>query len=99
KATPIPITFDHRTQTFVTTHQEMQGNRAVTVTAPINNHSGTLQPRAGGSGNAASGAVHAGGGVGATAHPSSTSSAPSSASHSAGPVSSPSAAPSAASHH
>ncbi len=103
KATPIPIVFDHRTQTFVTTHQEMHGNRPVTVTAPINNRGGTLQPRAGGFGNASSGAVHAGGGVGGGAHPTSTSTAtPSSAPHSAGPVSSPAPAPSApaaASHH
>lgn len=48
KATPVPITFDHKTQTFMMAHQEMHGTRAVMVSTPMTNHGGTLQARAGG---------------------------------------------------
>ena len=65
KGTPVkttPISFDHKSQSFMMAHQEMHGTRSVTVTAPMNNHSGTLQAHGGGAGGGFSG--HGGGGTG-----------------------------------
>jgi FecR protein len=61
RAVGIPISFDHKSQSFMMTRQVMQGNKNVTVTAPVNNHSGNLQARAGGGGYSGSGG-HVGGG-------------------------------------
>jgi ferric-dicitrate binding protein FerR (iron transport regulator) len=44
----IPITFDHKSQTFMIAHAEMHGSRSVTVNAPIGGRSGSLQAHAGG---------------------------------------------------
>jgi hypothetical protein len=66
---PVPISFDHKTQTFMMAHQEMHGSRTVTVNAPISNHSGTLQSRAagfsGGGTSSWNGGGRSGGGGGA----------------------------------
>jgi hypothetical protein len=43
RSAAIPITFDHKSQSFVMPHQEMHGGRSVTVNAPISNRSGNLQ--------------------------------------------------------
>lgn len=70
KAPGTPITFDHKTQSFMAARQEMHGGHPVTVASPITNHSGTLQARAsGGSGGgfhagSASGGAHSSGGGG-----------------------------------
>ena len=55
KASGIPITFDHRSQTFMMSHQVMQGGRSVSVTAPIGGREGGLQSRGYHGGGAASG--------------------------------------------
>ncbi len=84
KAAPIPMTFDHKTQTFTTPRQEMHGGHPVTVNAPMNNHSGTLQGRAGGFGGGSSGASHGGGAAGGGAHSGGGSSSSSGGSHAGG---------------
>lgn len=91
----IPITFDHKSQTFMMPVQEVRGSRTVTVVAPMNNHSGNLQSHAGSFSGASrgGGASSIGGGSrGGTASGTSSSSGASSAGSSAG-----SSAPSA--HH
>jgi hypothetical protein len=55
KASGIPITFDHRSQTFMMSHEVMQGGRSVSVTAPIGGREGGLQSRGYYGGGAASG--------------------------------------------
>jgi hypothetical protein len=60
KSPGIPITFDRKSQTFVMTHQVMQGGRSVTVMAPVGNRDGSLQSRGYYGGGGASGG---GGGV------------------------------------
>jgi hypothetical protein len=60
KAAGVPITFDHKSQSFMMAHQEVHGGRSVTVTAPIGSRSGNLQAHAGSSGGS-SGGSHAGG--------------------------------------
>jgi hypothetical protein len=45
KTTGTPITFDHKTQSFMMARQVTQGGKTVTVNAPISNHSGSLQSR------------------------------------------------------
>ncbi len=67
----IPITFDHKSQTFMMPMQEVRGSRTVTVVAPINNRSGNLQSHAGGFGagnspSSAGGGSHVGGGGGSS---------------------------------
>jgi hypothetical protein len=47
----IPISFDHKTQSFMMAKQVMQGTKSVTVTTPITNRGGNLQARAGGGGS------------------------------------------------
>ena len=67
RAAGIPISFDHKSQSFLMTRQEMQGNRSVTVTAPVNNYGGNLQARggySGGGGHAGSGGGYSGSGGG-----------------------------------
>jgi hypothetical protein len=60
----IPITFNQKSQSFMMQREEMRGGKSVTVTSPINNHSGNLQARGGGlsGGNSHSGGGSAGGG-------------------------------------
>lgn len=60
----IPLTFDHKTQSFMMPTHIMQGNKSVTTMAPINNRSGNLQARGGsfGGGGAGAGGSHGGGG-------------------------------------
>jgi hypothetical protein len=48
KAAGIPVSFDHKLQSFLMPRQEMQGNKSVTAMRPIGNPSGSLQARAGG---------------------------------------------------
>jgi hypothetical protein len=84
----IPITFDHKSQTFMMPVQKVRGSRTVTVVAPINNHSGNLQSHAGGvsGGSRGGGSLSSAGGgshSSAGSAPSSTSSNASSASSSA----------------
>ena len=45
KASGSPITFDRRSQTFMMSHQVMQGGRSVNVMAPIGGREGGLQSR------------------------------------------------------
>ncbi|MGA3136479.1 MAG: FecR family protein [Terracidiphilus sp.] len=47
KATGIPLSFDHKSQSFMMAKQVMQGNTSVTVMAPMTNRSGNLQARGG----------------------------------------------------
>ena len=68
----VPITFNDRSQSFMMARQEMHGGHPVTVNAPISNHSGSLQARAGGytggggwhGGSVGGGASHGTGGGG-----------------------------------
>jgi hypothetical protein len=66
-AAGIPISFDHKSQSFMMTRQVMQGNRSVAVTAPVTNYGGNLQARGGGY---SGGGGHAGGGYNGGGHPS-----------------------------
>jgi len=64
----IPLSFDHRSQTFGTAGPVMQGNRATSSFAPITNHGGNLQghasPFSGGyRGSGGSGVSHSGGSI------------------------------------
>jgi hypothetical protein len=45
RSTGIPLSFDHKSQSFMMARQVMQGNRSATITAPINNGRGNLQSR------------------------------------------------------
>jgi hypothetical protein len=69
KARPagIPLSFDHKSQSFMMERQVMQGSKSVTIAAPINNSRGNLQSRAdhfsGGSGG-----YHGGGSTGGGYH-------------------------------
>jgi hypothetical protein len=90
----IPLIFDPKSQSFMTARQITQGNRSVTVVAPVANRSGSLQPvsggvhaigsnRGGGGSNGASGGSHAGGG-GSSSRGSSSAGSPSSTRSSGG---------------
>ena len=46
RAAGVPLSFDHKSQSFMMERQVMQGSKSVTVAAPINNSSGSLQSRA-----------------------------------------------------
>jgi hypothetical protein len=64
----VPLTFDHKTESFLMARQVMQGSKSVSVMTPISNRGGTLQARgssfAGGSrGAGSSGGSRGGGGV------------------------------------
>jgi hypothetical protein len=63
KSAGIPITFDHRSQTFMMSREVMQGSRSVMVRAPVGNRDGSLQSRGfnGGGGASSSGAGWRGG--------------------------------------
>jgi len=66
KAVGIPLSFDHKSQSFMMPKQMMQGNRSVTVLAPITNRGGDLQARGsysggGGGGGRSSGGIAGGG--------------------------------------
>jgi hypothetical protein len=50
KTAGIPLSFDHKSQSFMMPRQVMQGNKSVTVMAPITNRGGDLQARGGYSG-------------------------------------------------
>jgi hypothetical protein len=64
KPVSIPLSFDHKSQSFMAAKTVMQGARNVTVMAPVSNHSGNLQARGGGS--SGGGGSHAGGGGGSS---------------------------------
>jgi hypothetical protein len=65
KSTGLPISFDHRSQTFTMAQHVMQGGRDVTVNAPISNRGGNLQSHSGTAGSAGGGS-HAGGAGGSS---------------------------------
>jgi hypothetical protein len=65
KPVGIPLSFDHKTQSFMLVRRTMQGNRPVTQSVPFDNRGGTLQERAGnfgGGSGSRSGASNIGGG-------------------------------------
>jgi hypothetical protein len=67
RAAGIPLSFDHKSQTFNMAKLVMQGNKSMTVFAPISNRGGNLQARAGsfsGGGSYGGGGSRGGGGSG-----------------------------------
>lgn len=70
----VPITFNNKSESFMMARQEIHGGHPVTVNAPITNHTGSLQARAGGytggggwhGGSVGGGASHGIGGGGAS---------------------------------
>ena len=68
KVMNVPIRFDSKSQTFMTSKEVMHGGKSVTVSTPISNHGGTLQARggsfAGGHGYSSGGSSSHGGGAG-----------------------------------
>jgi len=60
KAGGVPISFDHRSQSFLMTRQVIEGHRSATVLVPLNNPGGNLQTHAANFG----GGSHFGGGGG-----------------------------------
>jgi hypothetical protein len=72
----VPIRFDSKSQTFMTSKEVMHGGKSVTVSTPISNHGGTLQARGGSfagghgysSGGTGSRAGGGGGGSGGGSH-------------------------------
>lgn len=105
----VPITFDHKSQSFLMQQQAMRSGRSVTVMAPINNRTGNLQSHSVGFGGGpgmhggavAGGAMHSGGnGGGGASHAggSSGSSSSNSSSAASAPASSSSSA-AAPTHH
>lgn len=62
RAGGIPLSFDRKSQSFMMPKQVMQGNRSVTVMAPVTNRGGDLQARGGG--YSGGGGSHYGGGGG-----------------------------------
>jgi hypothetical protein len=96
KTPGIPLRFDAKSQSFMMTRQVMQGNRSVTVTAPVTNRGGNLQARggnysggggyrgsSGSSGGGSSGGSHGGGSI-TTSSVGTTSSSSAASSSSAG---------------
>jgi hypothetical protein len=64
KTSGIPLSFDHKSQSFMMPRQVMQGNKSVTVFAPVTNRGGDLQARggySGGSGGRGSSGISGGG--------------------------------------
>ena len=51
----VPLSFDHKLQSFLTSREVTHGNRTVTMSVPLSNHSGNLQAHA---------ASYSGGGAG-----------------------------------
>jgi hypothetical protein len=82
KMAGVPITLDHKSQTFMMAHQEMRDGHNVTVNAPVGGRDGNLQAHSGNSGGS-----HGGSSFGGGSH-SSSSSGSSGGSHSGGSVSS-----------
>jgi hypothetical protein len=72
RATGIPLSFDHKSQSFMMARQVVQGSKSVTIAAPMNNGRGNLQSRAdhfsGGGGG-----YHGGGSSGGNYHSSGVS--------------------------
>jgi hypothetical protein len=68
KPAGIPLSFDHKSGSFLMAKQVMQGGKSVTVMAPVSNRNGNLQARGGsfpGGGSShvsSSGSFHASGG-------------------------------------
>jgi hypothetical protein len=58
----IPLSFDHKTQTFGMAGISERGNSGRQTFAPINNHGGNLQSHGSGGGVSSSGGSHGGGG-------------------------------------
>lgn len=58
----IPITFDHKSQSFMMARQEVHGSHSVTVNAPIGGRGGSLQAHAGSFGGSGSRGSFSGGG-------------------------------------
>jgi hypothetical protein len=100
RSTGTPITFDHRSQSFMMARQEIHAGHTVTVNAPITNSGGNLQSRAvgpSGGGGGSSGGNHSSGGGGVSAGSGSHSGGSSSSSASASSSSASSGASSSAS--
>lgn len=85
----IPLTFDHKTQTFMMASHSIEHGHSVSSSVPINNHGGNLQSHGGsysgggGSHGGSAGGSHSGGGgssSGGGSHSGGTSSASSSSS-------------------
>jgi hypothetical protein len=71
KSPGIPLNFDHKSQSFTMPRQIMQGNKSVTVNAPISNHGGNLQSHGGsyaGGGGFSGGGSHGSGGYSGGSH-------------------------------
>ncbi len=72
RAVGVPLSFDHKSQSFMMERQVMQGSRSITVAAPINNSRGNLQSRAdhfnGAGGSSAAGGYRGSGGSGGGYH-------------------------------
>ena len=71
KAPGVPITFDHKSQSFMMARQVVRGDKSVAVATPITNRGGNLQSRAGsfsggggfrGGGGSSGSGSHGGGG-------------------------------------
>jgi len=58
----VPLTFDHKTESFMMARQVMLGNKSVSVMTPISNRAGTLQARGGGYSSGYSGGSRSAGG-------------------------------------
>lgn len=88
KPAGIPLSFNHKTQSFMAARQVMQGSKTVTVVAPVSNRSGNLQSHAGsgssGGGSHGGGGSHAGGGGGGGSHASGGGGSSGGGSHSGG---------------
>jgi hypothetical protein len=63
----IPLSFDHKSQSFMMERQVIQGSKSVTIDAPINNSRGNLQSRADHF-SSGSGGYHGGGNFGGGYH-------------------------------
>jgi hypothetical protein len=106
KAVGIPLSFDHKSQSFLMARQVTQGGKSVTVMAPVTNRGGNLQARGGSysgggsyhGGASGGGGSHAGGGGSSGASGGSHSGGTTSSASSSSAASS-SAASSGGSHH
>jgi hypothetical protein len=97
KPVGVPLSFDHKSQSFMMTRQVFEGGKSVTVLAPLANRGGDLQTRTGSGGLAGGGVAHnpssgAGWHVGGSSSPGSAGSS-GSASHSSVASPSPAAPP------
>ena len=62
----VPLSFDHKSQSFMMTRQVMHGDKSVAVAAPMTNRGGNLQSRAGSF--TGGGSYRGGGGAGSGSH-------------------------------